>query len=664
ELSDSVFDNKISIDELENSVSLLQDDVAFNQLLLFDDMSAAQKLVALDNPRFLSEVYPNGIEREIIKEKLELVKTRVEIAQQSQEIAQGASDILKIADNLGFKGKNSKEIKEVLQYGIAAANITASIASGNYLGAAVAITGLFGKNSGPSAEELRHQQLMETLGIIDEKLNQALENQKLIYEKLGEIEKSISKLATSLKEVEKNLLTEVGFIQGDLAFILNMLNQNDQTVRKLDLCNDFLKSRSELNMYKEQRYASFETTHDPLSLEQYLNFNKGYFVEWKDLENHYSTFKEKRDFSFKANCMYPLQTLFSTSKERSSFYRSPLLMGSYVKDSTSLNSQVLAPVYNPLLKKLLHLYPISYQLNEDIVLNKALKAYMTLATSEYHFLSSYDEYSNHLTEEKLSKALEESDDINSSNIEMAMKNILHPPKIIKYGHMLLETLPYHDLVRSNDKLLSKENIDQANFVDGSEETFNSLKKLIPIVNSAMAQQQVFSGMLVLERLHQDLLGTNGSNEKKASLNILKSSPLLLKNYIRYRIYSDLVSNRRNDTLKGSDSLETVFITNLNTYTENYNKNKLNLNELKRDLGGLLTNNVIPDPASLQEFKYLQTSDYYSLRNLKMEIYRLLSYYPLNTEANIDLISYSLPYSIFKKTNNTSDDNDDFWDFWN
>ena len=97
------------------------------------------------------------------------------------------------------------------------ANAVGAFATGNYLGAAVAITGMFAKKADPEAE--RFQVLMgylkQQFQIINEKLDEILENQKKLMDAMVNLSKQLENYYEALDERLANIEFETKRIVED-----------------------------------------------------------------------------------------------------------------------------------------------------------------------------------------------------------------------------------------------------------------------------------------------------------------------------------------------------------------------------------------------------------------------------------------------------------------
>lgn len=136
----------------------------------------------------------------------------------AKDTASALSDIATIADNLGLGG----DFASAARYGEGAFNAFASAASGNYLGAIVTVTGMFGSRRDPEQERFAALMgyLQQQFEVINQKLDTIIQNQKQIYDAVQKVSLQIEEMNQSLNERLDNvdfnlrLLTYAVGVQG------------------------------------------------------------------------------------------------------------------------------------------------------------------------------------------------------------------------------------------------------------------------------------------------------------------------------------------------------------------------------------------------------------------------------------------------------------------
>ena len=135
------------------------------------------------------------------------------IAGAIQLTASNINNVASIANNLGL---GSPELNKTAELASLTANAVASFATGNYLGAVVAVTGMFAKKTDPEAERFKILMgyLKQQFEIINEKLDRILENQQKLMNAMVDLSEQMQSYYEALDERLTNIEFETKRISG------------------------------------------------------------------------------------------------------------------------------------------------------------------------------------------------------------------------------------------------------------------------------------------------------------------------------------------------------------------------------------------------------------------------------------------------------------------
>ena len=164
------------VDTLAGEVNKNSTDILLTQQILFDKMSAAEQVAALNNG-YLGSLLPADKQRllaeAMVREKQE------ELTGKLANFSKGASEgpAPKIAGDLGVDPVVVANIQTASAVADAAGAVVVGLATPpppvGYIQAGAAITGLLLGGGGPSPEEARHGEIMNALGEIRDRLKVA-----------------------------------------------------------------------------------------------------------------------------------------------------------------------------------------------------------------------------------------------------------------------------------------------------------------------------------------------------------------------------------------------------------------------------------------------------------------------------------------------------------
>lgn len=235
ELSDQLGQTQIDIERANRSIDQLRRDTNKNTEQLqalsevaFSNGSAHDRLILL-NGGYLKDVLSEP-DRNALIDSVKSQAKKEEIVAQMGTIVNDFSKVSRIASNIGLPLPD--EINQAIAFAETASKAISDVVSGDYLGAIVGITGLFGPPR-PDPAALRHQQLMnflkENFAQINEKLDRIIEGQQKIMQ-------GIAALSEQAAEYDRALHERLDRIEFQLDTIQAIVREN--LYRPLGTCGD------------------------------------------------------------------------------------------------------------------------------------------------------------------------------------------------------------------------------------------------------------------------------------------------------------------------------------------------------------------------------------------------------------------------------------------
>jgi hypothetical protein len=185
-LSDSISDTQSAVDQAQASLDALKKETEGNsqQLAVVGEFmygrATAQERLQMLDANYLRDKLP-GDAWTHLREATVAEAKREKLMSDVAQVVGDLSQVAQIANNLGI---HSPELNQAVRFATTAQSAVSNVLQGNYLGALVGITGLFGGNSDPEAEF--HKQLMSYLQTnfqqINDKLNQVLDGEQKIMD--------------------------------------------------------------------------------------------------------------------------------------------------------------------------------------------------------------------------------------------------------------------------------------------------------------------------------------------------------------------------------------------------------------------------------------------------------------------------------------------------
>lgn len=631
--------------DLDKEMGRISDDVGFYSAIVYDVLMTKDKIKAIVNPAFLEKAFNNEYDRAKAKAKGELQEIKRDIASEINKYAGTIKDIAAIAGALGIvSGKDQKKINQVVEYASVAANICGSFASGNYVGMAVSIVGLFGGGGSSSSPEQQQfeavmgmlRQIDAKLDVIDKKIDNVIELQKTTLEAIAELGDLINNNSRSIQE-------ELTHIQWELQTIKGLVIDTSTLHGRLTDCSWFLITRNYYNVIKDQTVPAF------LNDTEKGGYGVGYFDTWENLAAHYN---DSDNYSRCSECIRGLDVLFVPNTTPNKI----LLMESYSTENgaAGLNADFIDPTYKPALAIFKNNYGDSA--NSFYGLGNPSYNYDDLSQKVYKYKGSSYTYNK------------------MSDIE----KLIHPEVLQYYTYIMLQLLMYKDIV--NDRGLTLKPLEDILSVDNYSPTNIVLRinSALQLTNLAIAQQSLLNGDAAIPLIHKKLFSKTISQEmRNHTIQALQKNSYLAHNYLISQLTMEMTyagrktgdfesyQNRFEKNLEiykaifngteAASSFDSIFTTNWSSYSKDVDASDASgdpefttAKNIKTSITGnsangyyiVLDNNLtgldnitaslhLPDPSSLEKKTYAYREELKQLVTLRD---KLLSYAISNYES--------------------------------
>ena len=218
------------LDRLGDDVARNTEDLGFVKDYMFGQMSASEKIAALK-----SGFSPNMSqdERRRLEDQLQVVQRREELVGMVSTFANGAASLGRIAQKLGVDGNVVKAINQGAAIAGAAVAVATGIMSGGvgYLAAAEAVLGVLG--GGDDAEAGRHQEIMASLGRIEQGVEDIKQMISAVSQQIEDLKRiqlatfeAIDSLAKNVERNQRDTMAELGRLRDDLKVLQDTVISN------------------------------------------------------------------------------------------------------------------------------------------------------------------------------------------------------------------------------------------------------------------------------------------------------------------------------------------------------------------------------------------------------------------------------------------------------
>ncbi|EQC46660.1 hypothetical protein [Bacteriovorax sp. Seq25_V] len=478
-MTGAIEENTKSIGQNKKLILENQKDLKFVKDFMFSQMSPAQKLMALK-----SGAYGNNM----LEDKKELLLKQLKFQTDVGDFLNGARQISQIASNLGI---NLGKFDNAINIGTSAFNAATKLLSPSpdFLGAAVAITGIFGQRR--DVNGIRHEQIMRSLGIINKKLDVVLENQIKILKGQEEILKSLELISRQIHESTNILYDKVELVRLDVKDNKAGIKEGLRT--PLVACNAFI---SNLN----------NVLNEPLSVSPIMA--------------RHQQFKTRRTQFDKCRA---ISEILSKYKQDSLF--SVLLSKTYENlDEDDVKNKYVKELYQPLVKYFQELADSEEMFERFFTLGLVsiddpitLSRYSKLITENNHYqrVLSGKEWQGYDRRLELGKLL---------NNPLSQKAVVEVSKITN------QIFTYFDLTYNGD---FPKNLEELLSISGSGKNslgYESLQHINVLLQTVSVQMNLLTGQILLPLMYKHL---NAGTKLDTIQKILDKSEVIKDNFLAY-----------------------------------------------------------------------------------------------------------------------------------
>jgi hypothetical protein len=202
EVNDLLKSASSDVADLQTDQNVTSQQVIAIQDVFYQQQSAAGKLYLLEH----------GAKPELSSEQREKLETYFTAEQKQQELVADTgqfvttvTQIKTIANNLGLHDPN---IDQAINYATVAQSAFANVATGNYIGAILSVTSVFG-GAKPDPEQMRFNAIMGFLKQLDQKLDEVIELQKQTLQ-------AVQKLSVQVADLGKQLNSRFDHVDFEL----------------------------------------------------------------------------------------------------------------------------------------------------------------------------------------------------------------------------------------------------------------------------------------------------------------------------------------------------------------------------------------------------------------------------------------------------------------
>ncbi len=496
---------KIGILDNYRAIQKHEERLKFLEGFLFNTLPLDQQIQALNAGLLDSQLSKEA--KQELQARLELIQEQQKFREGVLDLFKGAESLIQIADNLGVKREHVNIASKALNFGMGVFQTITSIQSESFLGLLQGfslMTSIFSRGSEKQAEIYKKifnmlADIQNRIVLVDKKIDVLLEGQKIIIHTQKEILRNIFELH---KAIAQNHIEEMKKLE-DIHFAVSEVMKKILQLRKddFDQMGVFLKNRDSDKFFENRKFKDYESLLDhfenPLN---YETFQMAYRGVTKHLRH-----KDRIDSIFEL----------------------------VVQAETS---QFLNEVYAPLLNFIL----------ENNANNEITSLLFPAKT-----ISELQKKLNHLPQISVNKNYFPKD------IKELIATPLSGDAVIKYLRELKEFALYLDLRKPRtESLYSCEDLLSTN-IRFHNSGLEILQNCLPIIDVAIAQENLFSGDAVLPLLYKIISAKAESLANKTTLDentqksfakaikILKHNPLLAKNFSIYFFCEELRKRQAN-----------------------------------------------------------------------------------------------------------------------
>ena len=532
--------------DLDTAYVQLSSAVEFNQSLLYDALPTSAKIRALKNPEFLREYFTDDDKRQDVIERLEVQEEAQALLDTARNVQAGTQAIANILQRTGVLDNEDAGVAAgAVNVAVSAATLVGSVYTGNVLGVVVGASGLVtgvsnlfgGGDSNPGIGDILEGQL--------EIRRELLEARREIAEGVHSILVRVSEFEERTILAIEEISTSIQGVQWELGGLRVMLGEYSRLGVELATCEDFANRRT--------RYDGFVSERSVGYVPDVVTFATGELRTWDGLTQHYQTnaaqFRE---------CFSAMRLLFSDSRIHGAF-----LMSTYTDDGgAGFLSNYIRPGFEPLTRILNRHYPL--------LTDGGIRTFCAILNSPLDYGGvDHRGYTRFASEpcgaNDASNPFARLFGASGSNSPAGSRSwLLHPDALIHFTYLLLEVLPYYQMIDERGELLAAELVAYGDPGKDDMVEEEALETAYRLVNLAIAQQVLLTGDIFLPLVHRYLFSPLTSpTDRGEMIDVLTHNPLIARNYLVMQLHREL----RLRTKQDYGDTDHVFVENLELYRD-------------------------------------------------------------------------------------------------
>lgn len=499
-------DINAQLGDINDRLGKTEKGVEFLQDFFFSRMSPDEKINALKLGMAGRNLDPQ--QRQDMIQKISLYQKQQQLVNDIQGYLQGATAIVGLARGLGLDPKLAAGLSKGIAIAAGAFNAAASIMSGNYIGAISAVAGLIGIG-GPDVAAERHKEIMEALetiykkiDIVEQKIDTLISRQIII---LQNQKKTYDALIAISKQIDQN--------------------QNELRLKLEQIHRDIIYNRNLLTNYVKTQYTNcchmIANDCETAQPDTIVNTEVNKFPTYNELVTRCKTLGP-----LEINGCYKI--INEIQKDDGTF-DNPIFNLQSSEDPKNYQwvDTFIKAVHEPLIDFL----------NSDTTLNKlTLNQKRTSLFLPSTTIESLNKKINQIQINKL-------DATNDKKYRKAFSENIETPlwfeAVEKHANTILNIHYYRMAIDpTTTKPYSKEELINDNV---NKAGFNDLQKGLVLVDYAIAQQNLYSGDVLLPILYNiwSMRDSNNLARKDRVVQLLNHNSLLAHNFIIYSIAKEV-----------------------------------------------------------------------------------------------------------------------------
>ena len=509
--------------------------------------SAVTSALAFVFGEFLHQRFLDDDQRQDVIELLNVQEETQDLLSTARDVQAGTQAVANILQRTGVMDVAA----DVDNMVASAATLVGNVHAGNILGVVVGVsdlvTGVSNLFGGGEPSDGMTTALRDILEGQTEIRRELLEARR-------EIKEGVDSILIRVGEFEERMILafeEIGVsiqgVQWELGALRSMLRDYSALGVSLTACEDFTNRRS-LYDFVSERSGGY--------VPEVVILDTGKFRTWDSLAQHY----QSNDDVFQ-ECFSAMRLLFSSSRVHRAF-----LMSTYPDDDgAGFLSSYIRPSFEPLVRILNRHYPLL----TDEATDSGMRTFCALLNSPLAY-DDVDHRGYTLFASEPCSAGDASDpfaSLGGSNSPGSMSWLLHPDALIHFTYLLLEILPYYQIISEEGELLASDVVAYEESRRDRVVEVEALETAYRLVNLAIAQQVLLTGDIFLPLVHRYLFSPPTSRaadrNRKEMIDILRHNRLIARNYLVMQLHRELQLRTRQDYGDADD----VFVENLEFYRE-------------------------------------------------------------------------------------------------